>query len=411
MTQKIYNRWLVVIGGIIIQFCLGAVYAWSVFRKPIETLFGWSTSQVSLAFTINLAMIPLAMILGGKLMSKLGPKLVAILGGAMIFVGLFIASKTRALWMLYLGYGFLAGGGIGVAYGVPITTLVKWFPDKRGTITGLAVGGLGFGSLFFTRVAFSLITSFGPLNTFTIIGAIIFAGVFIASQLIRVAPDGYSPEGWTPQTSNDAKTKVSKYNFTPKEMIRTPQYYIIFVIYIFANIAGLMIIGHASPIGQKVANLSPAEASAIVGLLGLVNSLGRLFWGAASDKLGRFRAVIIMFIINAVAMFSMNFLSTFWLYAIGVSMITFCFGGAMGTYPSLTADTFGPKYVTMNYGLIFLAYSVGAIIGPQLAAYVKEISGGGYHLAFIITGTLCSIGAIMAMLFKAPIAPINQLNE
>lgn len=411
MKQKEFNRWIIVIAGLTIQFCLGAVYAWSVFSKPIEQLQGWTTVQVSLAYTINLAMIPVMMIFGGRLMPKMGPKKVAILGGTMVLVGMFLASIAQSLWMLYLGYGFLGGGGIGVCYGVPLGTLVKWFPDKRGMITGLAVAGLGFGSLFFTQVAFRLMDMYGPMMTIRLVGVIIFGGVFVAAQFLRVAPDGFMPKGWTPPKVETGNKSAANYDFTPKEMLRTPQYYYIFIMYVFANIAGLMIIGHASPIGQKVAGLTAVQASAIVSMLGLFNSLGRLFWGAASDKLGRFRTVLIMFIINAVAMFSMNFMGSFWLYAIGVSAIAFCFGGAMGTYPALVADTYGPKFVSINYGLVFLAYSVGAIVGPQLAAYVTQITGGEYYLAFIITGSLCTIGGLMAIFFRAPKLPEKELAE
>ena len=406
--SKEFNRWIIVIAGLTIQFCLGAVYAWSVFSKPIESLQGWTTVQVSWAYTINLAMIPVMMIFGGQLMPKIGPKKVAILGGTVVLIGMFLASVAQSLWLLYLGYGFLGGGGIGICYGVPLGTLVKWFPDKRGMITGLAVAGLGFGSLFFTQVAFRLMELYGPMMTIRLVGIIIFVGVFVAAQFLRVAPDGYTPKGWTPPKVEDGDKSVENNNFTPREMLRTPQYYYLFVMYVFACLPGLMIIGHASPIGQKVAGLTPVEASAIVSMLGLLNSFGRLFWGTISDKLGRFKTVLLMFVINAAALFAMNFMSTFLLYGISVGAVAFCFGGAMGTYPALVADVYGAKFVSVNYGLVFLAYSVGAIVGPQLAAYVTQITGGEYYLAFIITGVLCALGGVMVLFFKSPKVTVKE---
>ncbi|QDR83469.1 L-lactate MFS transporter [Sporomusa termitida] len=406
MTETNYNRWHCVYGAVLLQLCLGVVYIWSIFRTPIEKMFGWSTSDVSLAFTINLAMIPIMMIAGGYLTPKMGVRKVAILGGVMVLTGMYITSKTSSLWMLWLGYGFLTGGGVGVAYGVPIATLVKWFPDKRGLITGLAVGSLGFGSVLFTQVGYYLMTKVGVMDTFSILGIMIFVGVILGALLIKAAPDGYTPPGWTPPPVKAGQAGPSKYDFTPREMLGTPHYYFLFIMYTFANVCALIIIAHASPIGQKVANLTPAEATTIVSLLGLFNSVGRLFWGAVSDKLGRLKSIFAMFVLSAIAMFSMNYLSSYWLYALGVSIIGFCFGGTVGVFPSITADTFGPKYVGVNYGLILLAYAVGGIIGPIMAAWVKEFSGGEYYLAFIISGSLCLIGAIMAMTFKAPKPPV-----
>lgn len=402
MANSGYNRWYCVTGAVLLQFCLGVVYIWSIFRTPLETMFGWSTSDVSLAFTINLSMIPVMMIVGGYLSPKIGVRKVAILGGFMVFLGMYMASKTTSLWMLWVGYGFLAGGGTGIAYGVPIGVLVKWFPDKRGMITGLAVGSLGFGSVVFTQVGYYFISQMGPLPTFSVLGAIIFVGVLIGAMLIKEAPDGYMPPGWTPPPAKAGQLNATTHNYTPKEMLSTSQYYYLFVMYTFANVCALIIIAHASPIGQKVANLTPLEASGIVSLLGFFNSFGRLFWGAASDKIGRMRSIMIMFIISAVAMFSMNYLNSYWLYALGVSLIALCFGGSVGVFPSITADVFGPKYISINYGLILLAYALGAIIGPIMAAQVKEMSGGEYQLAFIISGGMCVVGAIMAIFFKPP---------
>lgn len=400
-----YNRWYCVAGAVLIQFCLGVVYIWSIFLKPIVEKFGWATADVSLAYTLSLAVLPVAMIIGGIITPKFGPRLVAMLGGILVFVGMFITSQTSSLWMLWIGYGVFAGGGVGVSYGIPIATLTKWFPDKRGMITGVAVGSLGFGSFVFSKIAYRIMLSVGPMRTFFIMGIIVLVGVCLGAMLIKAAPDGYMPEGWVPPTANGTKALPSKYDFTPGEMLKTKNYYFLFVLYSCIMICSLMIIGLASPIGQNIAGLTPAQASTIVGLLGLFNSAGRILWGAVSDKIGRLRSVFIMCIISAVAMFSMNYLSTYWLFVIGVSLIAVCFGGSVGVFPAITADSFGPKYVGINYGLILLAYSAGAIVGPIMATKVIEITGGSYQLAFIISGALCVLGALMAFIYKAPEPP------
>lgn len=408
--KEISNRWLVVLGGVIVQFCLGALYTWSVFQKPIQDMFGWTASEVSLAFSINLAMIPILMIFAGRLLPKYGPTKMVFIGAAVLSIGLVIASKTTSLWMLYLGYGILGGSGIGIAYGIPIATCVKWFPDKRGTITGLAVAGFGLGSVFYAPVATKLVELYGPLTTFFMQSIYTMVGVIIGGRLLKAAPEGYIPDGWEPPTEKSGFSKT-EYNFSPREMLRTPQYYFLIIMYTFANVAGLMIIGHASPIGQQVAGLTPLEAGSIVSILAIVNTIGRMFWGSFSDKIGRTKVIFIMYVISAMAMFGMNSLTSYWLYAFGVSLIAFCFGGAMGTFPSVAADFYGPKHVGMNYGFIFLAYSMGALIGPRLASVVVESSGGSYRMAFFITGVLCSIGALMSLVAKPPKAPIITEDE
>ncbi len=405
MHNKSYNRWLVVLGAVIVQVCLGALYTWSVFQKPIQEAFNWSAPQVSLAFSINLAMIPFFMIFAGRQLERFGPTKIVIAGALVLSTGLLIASQTSSLAMLYIGYGIFGGAGIGITYGIPIATCIKWFPDKRGMIGGLAVAGFGLGSVFYAPVAALLVENYGPFTTFFWQAVYTIVGVSIGGKLMKATPDGYIPEGWKIPETTTGNLETNKYDFTPKEMLKTPQYYFLLVMYTFANIAGLMIIAHASPIGQQIANLSPMQAGSIVSILAIVNTIGRIFWATLSDKTGRMRALFIMYVISAVTMFGMNSLGNFWLYALGVSLIAFCFGGAMGTFPSVAADFYGAKHVSVNYGFIFLAYSGGALIGPRLAAVVVESSGGNYQMAFLITGVLCSIGAIMALFAKMPKVP------
>ena len=409
MSNKVYNRWHCVCGAILIQLCLGIVYIWSIFRTPMEQKFGWSTSDISFAFAINIMMIPTLMIAGGYIMQKVGPRITAILGGLLVFTGMLITSFSTELWMLWIGYGLFVGGGVGVSYGVPVATLVKWFPDKRGLITGLAVGTLGFGSIVFTQVGYFLMESIGVMETFAALGVIILSGVFLGALLMRSAPDGYAPSGWTPPPPKTGQNFITTHDYTPKDILRTPQYYSIFIMYAFISIAALVILGHASPIGQSIAGLTPLEASTVVSILGLFNSGGRIVLGGVSDKFGRMRTMAGIFLLCGVAMVLMQHMTSFVLYAFAASAVAFSFGGAAGVFPSITADTFGPKYVGVNYGVVLMAYGIGGIIGPLMAAKIKEASGGDYTMAFWISAALCLIGAILSITFK-PI-PQTETNE
>lgn len=404
MSEKTKNRILIAFAGVVIQFCMGAVYAWSVFRNPIQKLMGWNTAEVSMAYSIHLVFIPILFIASGYLMPRITPKLTCMLGGTMIFLGFFMASKATSLAMLYFGYGFLGGGGIGMSYAVPIAILVRWFPERKGAITGIAVGSLGFGSVVFTQVAYNLIVANGPFETFFQLGLIIFIGVIAGSFLMVPPQQGYAPPGWTPPAKVAGKA-TGAYDFTPKEVLGTSQYWFILIMYTCANLAGLMIIGHAAPIGVEVVKLTPATSAAIAAQLGIWNSCGRLFWGWFSDKIGRFNAVLGMFAVMTFSLVLMYSVTSFWTFAFSASAIAFCFGGGMGTYPALAADVFGPKYLSVNYGLIFLGFSIGGVLGPQLAAYVKQATGGQYYLAFIIAAGLCIVGGIISKTLTAPKPP------
>ena len=410
MAEKAYNRWLPVLGAVLIQLCIGIVYIWSIFRTPIEQKFGWSTSDISLAFSINIMMIPVMMIVGGFIMQKRGPRLVAVIGGTLVLVGMYLTSKATEVWMLWIGYGFLTGGGVGVAYGVPIATLVKWFPDKRGLITGLAVGALGFGSIFFTQAGYYFMGSIGVMETFVVLGVIIFVGVLLGALLMKPAPDGYAPPGWTPPPAK-ARSIRSVYDFTPGEMLRTPQYYAIFLMYMFICICALGMMGHASPIGQAIAHLTPLEASSIVSLMGLFNSGGRIIMGGASDKYGRMRSLCLLFVLTGTAMIVMQYMDTYALYALAACAVAFSFGGSTGIFPSITADVFGPKFVGINYGIILLSYGLGGVVGPIMMAKIKEFTGDNYSMGFIIGAVVCVLGIILTATFKPAKAPVEVSQE
>jgi OFA family oxalate/formate antiporter-like MFS transporter len=401
--EKTFNRWMIVLGAILIQLCLGGIYIWSVFRKPLEKAvedggLGLSPSQATLPFSLVLIFFAIATVIGGRWQDKAGPRLVASVGGILLGAGMLLAALGKSFPMLALGYGVVGGLGIGFTYVCPISTGIKWFPDKRGLITGLAVAGFGAGALILAPVARGLIDSIGIFSTLATLGIVFLVVVVAAAMLLRNPPAGYAPAGWTPP----AKAQMTKESFSTGQMLRTPQFYLIWIMYFFGCLAGLMIIGQTSPIGQELAGLTAAAAAGAVMLLSIFNAFGRIFWGRVSDGLGRMKTLFIMFLIAGIAMLLYNVIAALHpYYWIGVSLVGLCFGGFLALFPAITADFFGTKNIGANYGFVFMAYGVGGLLGPLFAARVKEATGG-YVLAFVVTGVLCLIAAGITFATKPP---------
>lgn len=395
--QKTTSRARVLIGGILCQFCAGMLYSWSLYVNPLVSAHGWVKSSVTLTFSIATLVIPIVMLFAGRLLPKQGPTKTALIGAALLTVGLAISSFADTLPMLYIGYGVLGGAGVGFIYGVPIATCVKWYPDRKGLISGLVIAGFGLGSIIFAPICTALIQSIGPNKTFAVQATITIIGMLIGAPMMKAAPDGYIPEGWTPP---EQKAGTPAYNYTSSEMLRLSQYWFLLVMYLFANVAGLFIIGHASPVSQEIAGLTAVQAGVIVSVLSIANTCGRFFAGAASDKLGPARVVTIIYILNAVLFLSLRTMTSFALIAVGIAGLAVCFGGMMGVYPTLVLEYFGPKHLSSNYAFVFLAYGIGGLLANAVSS--MSLSGGSYMLAFIVIGASCVVGAVMSLIAKKP---------
>jgi MFS transporter, OFA family, oxalate/formate antiporter len=449
------NRWLVVIGALIVQVSLGAVYIWSVFQTPLRGVFpGWSEAQVTLPAQIVIATFALAVIFGGQIQDRLGPRRVGTIGGVVLGAGLILAGLTGnfseevALFWLVGTYAVLGGIGIGMAYVCPIATCVKWFPDRRGLITGLAVAGFGAGAFFFAPLARALITGgsyqlFGiglfPLpqagifGTFTVLGFIFLVTVVLGAQLLRNPPAGYCPPGWTPPMAAAGAVHAE---FTPREMLRTPVFWVLWVTYLAGSTAGLMIIMKAAPIWQSFSLATVVEipvahepfvavssaAAMAVAVLAIFNAAGRILWGRVSDTFGRERTLMLMFILCGLLLLGLDWMRAYPLYLLGVSMIALCFGGYLALYPAVAADYFGTRNIGVNYGLLFTAYGAGGLLGPYLAAALMRDAGGieyqvidgtgalatqlfqlgEYRTAFLAAGVLCLAAAALMPAVRAP---------
>jgi len=456
---RLPNRWLVVAGALIIQVSLGAVYIWSVFQTPLRGVFpGWSQIQVTLPAQIVIAAFALAVIVGGRIQDRLGPRLVGTIGGVILGTGLVLAGLTgtfsegAALVWLVGTYAILGGIGIGMAYVCPIATCVKWFPDKRGLITGLAVAGFGAGAFFFAPLARALIAGgsyelFGvalfPLpqagifDTFAVLGFIFLVTVVFGAQLLRNPPAGYCPAGWTPPEKGPARA-ATKTDFAPGEMLRTPVFWLLWLTYLAGSTAGLMIIMQAAPIWETfslattTANPVPydqfqaiASAAAMaVAVLAIFNAAGRILWGKVSDGLGRERTLILMFLLCGLFLLGLDWMRWYPLYLLGVSVVALCFGGYLALYPAVVADYYGTRHMGVNYGFLFTAYGTGGLLGPLLAAGLMTSAGsveyqlidtggalatqrfllGDYRPAFLAAGFLCLAAAALMLAVKAPVA-------
>lgn len=399
--MKQTNRWVLLVFSIMANLSIGSAYAWSVFAKPLMKQFGWTSPQVSIAFTLSLGLVPIAMIIAGRISDKIGPRWVIFGGGIIFGSGIFLASFTSSLTTLYLSYGLIGGLGIGTIYGTTIPNTTKWFPDRRGLAGGLIAGGFGIGSVIFGPLSAQLISSMGVLNTFRLEGILYVVVVVIASFFITAPPAGYKPAGWNPPVASPT-APGAVVDMAPSQMLKTSRFYILFLMYVMACFAGLMIIGHASPIGQEVVGLSAAVAAGAVAFLSLANTTGRVFWGAVSDKLGRYNTLLLMYTTSGLSMLLLSTASTYWTYVIGIMGVALAFGGFFGIFPSITAENFGTKNLGNNYGVLFISYGIAAVFAPMLAAFVKQ-STGGYNFAFAFATGAAVAGILLTLFIKSQV--------
>ena len=398
--MKAANRWVIAIAGVFLQIALGAVYAWSVFRIPLSKQFGWSISQVTLTFTISIFMLGFASFVGGLWMNRVGPRTVALTAGVFYSVGVFLTSfSANKLWWLYLSYGFIGGIGLGLGYIVPVATLVKWFPDRRGLITGIAVGGFGAGALITAPVASRLIQTVGVLPTFAYLGVGYFVITIIASLFMQNPPEGWQPTGWTPSAKQTAQRATHDYVLS--EALKTWQWWALWLILLLNTSAGIAVISQEGPIFQELTKVSAVVAGGMVGIASLGNGVGRVFWAWLSDLITRRVTFAVMFILQV---FLFWFLPSIALPAL-MTTVTFivlmCYGGGFGTMPAFTADYFGPKNVGPIYGLMLTAWSFASVFGPLYIARMRE-TAGNYAGALHVIGVVMLVSILLPIIVRPP---------
>ncbi len=431
--QKVMNRWYVVAGAILIQLCLGAIYAWSVFTPKLTAVDGvykFTAGQAAWVFSVGLLVFAIATIVSGRIMGRVGPKRIAAIGGIILGMGYILGGFLGNTFLAqFIFIGVIGGAGIGLAYVVPIAVGVKWFPDKKGMVAGLAVAGFGFGATIWVKSAGSWFDLLNTLNffglggvqsVFLLYGVIFLVFVLLGSTVMIDPPKGYCPEGWTPPEQNNEKggnpgSAIGMNDFVPREMFKTPQFYMTWITFLFSAIAGLMVIYCIKLFGidaLRANGMSLAAASATAGTAmawyAIFNGLGRIAWGMVSDKIGRKLAIFLMCLSQGIIMllfYKMGGVGV--TLIIGACIIGFNFGGNFGLFPALTADYFGNKTVGLNYGYVFMAYGIAGVIGPQIAGYFKDAAKGSgdpsaWLVPFIIAGVACLLGAALTLISKPP---------
>lgn len=382
------------VAAIIINLCLGAVYAFSILIPPLESEFNWKRSETITAFTIALLVFALSMTPAGRLQDRRGPRTAASIGGLLLGLGMILASYTNSLMWLYISYGLLIGLGIGFAYGAPIATCSKWFPDKRGLATGFVVFGFGGGSIIFAPLWNFLIGRYGWRITFLLTGVIFMALTLSSAQILRNPPKDYRPEGWNPT----AKNVTISVDVEPFEMVKTLKFIMLWLSYWFGTTAGLMVISQLKQVAMELSEIESNQASLLVSLLGAFNALGRIFWGFVGDKISREKALTLTFLTCLMALLMISGVYFIQLiFTLGVLLIGLCFGGLLALYPAITSDYYGNRNLGANYGIMFSAYGAGSILGPIMASYFRDLQGS-YLPAFYIS-TILIVVAIFLVLF------------
>lgn len=411
---EIKNRYLVVFGAILIQLALGNLYAWSVYT-PVLIKAGWTKLDTQIVFTVGLVTFALLMIFAGKKLKEWGPQKLTILGGTVLGAGYILAGILGAssFWNLTLSIGLLAGAGIGLAYVVPIAVAIRWFPDKKGLITGLTVAGFGFGALGWVKFADSwghLIENMGLAGTFIAYGVIYAVLIFIGSRWMLFPPVDWRPEGWEEKSMTTvAKRPVKAVEFESHEMLKTKQFYLLNLTFAFSSGAGLMAIGLMKLYPVEALQINGVEAikagaiasTAMAVFFSLANGLGRIIWGWISDQMSRRLALVLMTLSQGIIVILFTYMAGHeYLLYLGATLIGFNYGGCFALFPAVTADFFGSKNVGQNYPYVFLAYGLGGVLGPILGGVLGDL--GNFPLAFTICGGLVLLGAVMMWVVKAP---------
>jgi OFA family oxalate/formate antiporter-like MFS transporter len=394
------NRWGIAVAGVLIQIALGAVYAWSVFRAPLAKQYGWSISEVTLTFTISIFVLGVSAFFGGLWLNARGPRVVAMTGGFLYGAGVFLAGfSDHSLWRLYLTYGVISGVGLGLGYIVPVAVLVKWFPDRRGLITGIAVGGFGAGALVTAPVATRLIQSVGPLQTFSYLGIAYLVVTVVAGYFMQNPPEGWTPKGWTARPAQISQ-RTSR-DYTLGEALGTWQWWVLWLLLFLNTSAGISMISQEAPLFQELSGVSVAVAAGMVGVVSIGNALGRVFWAWVSDSMTRRATFFVMFFIQALLFWFLPDLSSAAWLTIIPFIILMCYGGGFGTMPAFAADYFGSANLGPIYGLMLTAWGFASAFGPLLIAYMRETSGAYRGALHVIAGVM-SISMLLPLIVSPP---------
>ena len=404
------NRWLIALAAIFIHLSIGAAYAYSVYTIPLVESLGWSVSSVTIAFTVMMTLGGASAAVFGKFVEKSGPTKSAIVAAVLFGLGQAgsgFAVSMDSLVMFILSYGLLSGIGLGIGYIAPVSTLVKWFPDRRGLATGMAVLGFGTGALITAPVAAALMETVGIPMTFYILGTSYFVLMLLGALYIAPPPRDWLPWGMKESRTGRMQKENDLSSVTAKKAVKTRHFWMLWTIMLINTSAGIMMISVASPMAQTIGGLSAASAAVMVGLMGIFNGAGRIGWAAASDYLSRPVVFIIFFVIQLVAFLSLPNTSSALVFQTLIFLVVSCYGGGFSNLPAFIADLFGTKELAALHGYLLTTWSLGGLIGPTLVSQIFAATGSYIPVFYVFTG-LIAVALVIAVLLKRDIKRIRK---
>ncbi|MER1958253.1 MAG: OFA family MFS transporter [Solibacillus sp.] len=395
------NRWLIAASAISIHLSIGGAYAYSVYKNPIATELGWDASQITIAFTIMMGLAGFAAALFGGVVEKLGPRKAAMVAAVLFGLGqggAGFAILSDSVVLYWLTYGLLSGVGMGIGYIAPVSTLVKWFPNRRGLATGMAVLGFGAGALITAPVAANLMESVGIANTYFILGISYF--ILMMAGALYIAPPKPGEVEEMVVTVGGKKQELAQ--MTARQAVKTKQFWMLWSMHLINVTSGLMMISVASPMAQEIAGLSVAAAATMVGLMGLFNGGGRLIWAAASDYMGRQNVFVIFFVIQLIAFITLPFTTNVIIFQLFIFLVVSCYGGGFSNLPAFASDLFGTKQLGVIHGYLLTTWSLGGVFGPMIVSAIRE-AANSYVPVFYVFSILIAISFGISLLLRADV--------
>ena len=404
------NRWLIALAAVGIHISIGSVYAWSVFTGPLQESIGWSLSDVSFTFSLAILFLGLSAAFMGHFVEKYGPRASGLVSTSFFALGMATAGyavQIESLWMLYLGYGVFGGIGLGIGYITPVSTLVKWFPDRRGMATGLAIMGFGFAAMIASPAMEFLMNEFSIAATFYILAVIYFIVMLASSLYLERPPEGFVPAGMRDGDDSPKEVKKDYVQLTANEAIKTKRFYFLWIM-LFINITcGIAILAVASPMAQEITGVTVAAAALIVGVMGVFNGAGRLIWASISDYIGRPNVYTIFFAIQIVVFAVLPAVTNEYLFAILLFIMISCYGGGFASIPAYIGDIFGTKQLGAIHGYILTAWAAAGLVGPFIVAEIYEATAS-YTLTLYIFAAMFVVALIISLWIRVDIKKLRE---
>lgn len=404
MTQQPSSSilgWTVTSAALGINLILGALYAWGVVAKALVVQWKWTKTDAALPFTVSTAAFALTMIFAGRCQDKIGPRFVAMAGGIMFGLGLFTSSFSSTPMMMAMTFGILGGIGLGLCYSATTPPAIKWFaPSKKGLITGIVVSGVGIAAVYVSPLTAYLLGATNIPQTFMILGGSATVLICLFSLALTNPPVGYMPVPAAVKSASAKPTASVRPSLDWPEMLRSPQFFQLWIMFVLSASAGLMIIAHVAIIAKEQAGVDKWGFLPIA-MLAVFNTLGRLVGGYVSDRIGRTQTMILAFVLQAINMFAFVHYTTPGMVVFGAAFTGLCYGAIFTLMPAASAEFYGVRNLGVNYGLLFTAFGVAGVTGPILAGMLRE-KFGSYSHSFTICATMLLVAAVLAYTTKAP---------